>query len=487
MLKALKTALLTTTLCSMALSAAYAADEQAAPADSAAMTAAAPAKAHVKKKHHRHHAKKAAVAAPAATADTAAAKPAKKKHHGKKGMKAAMAAPVAAAPAPVASNDFLGALTSGKFSLDARYRYEEVSQDSLQRPAVANTLRTIVGYETGEYHHFKAQLAALNVIHLSNDTYNDGFNGKTAYPSISDPEDLQLFLGNLTYTGVQDTTVIAGRQQLALDQQRWVGAPSWRQISQTYDGVVVKNKSVKDLELMYGFLFHDNRSGGTGVTNGTYDMHTHLMHAAYTGLKDVKLIGYSYLADIKNVPTSSSATYGARVEASHKLSENVALTGNAEYARQVSYANNPNGFGLDYYLVEPGVNVYGVKTKFGYEVLSSDGTAAVQTPLMSSHAMNGWADVFTTTPTNGLQDAYVDVSYSFKLPVSFLGDTKVGAQWHDYNADHGSTHYGNEYDLDLVQNIGKNYAVGIQYENYINDNYTTSDTQKVIVTGQMKF
>ena len=406
---------------------------------------------------------------------------------------AAEAAKPAAAPvAPPAPTDFMSALTSGSFWLDARYRNESVHQDGTARDAEANTLRSIVGYNTGEFQHFKASVALLNNMQIGNAIYNDGGNGKTAYPSIGDPRDTQLFLANMTYGGLPATTAIVGRQQISLDQQRWVGAPQWRQISQTFDGVLVKNKSISDLELMYGFLFHQNRSPGTGVSNGTYDMNTHIMHAAYTGVKDVKFTGYTYLADIANTATGlaagalSSATFGARVEASHAFTDWLTATGNLEYAHQTPYAKNPGTFALNYYAIEPGVTIAGVKTKFVYEYLGGNGTYAIQSPMMSSHAMNGWADKFTTTPVNGLEDAYVDVAYSFKLPYDFLDDTKLGLQIHDYNAAHISQHYGSEFDLDVVQNIAKHYAVGIQYEAY-NADHNQTDTQKVILTGQVKF
>ena len=479
-----KTALLATTICSFAVSA-HAADQ-------ITVATATPA------------------ATPSATPEsvTTATTPAVT-HHTKKAKKvSADAAPVAApavAPsaAPATNDNIVDALMAGHFWGEARYRYEDIHQDNLARQATANTLRTVLGFDTGDFMHFKAQLAALDVLHLSNDTYNDTTNGRTAYPGITDPQDLQLFLANVTYSGLPDTTATFGRQKIAIDNERWVGAANWRQIAQTFDGLVVDNKSIKDLDLMYAFLFHEQRSAGTGGSNGTYDMHTNVFHAAYTGVKNVKLIGYEYLVDLRNhltgvgvnagFPTTttgaaqlSSNTPGFRIEASQPIFDQVALTGNVEYARQFSYANDLRDFAFNYYAIEPGFTAYGLKAKFIYEYMGGDGVDALQTPMMSGHAMNGWADQFQTTPANGLEDAYIDMSYTFKLPCNYLSDTKIATQLHDYNAANISQHYGSEYDIDFVQNIGKNYAVGVQFENYIADHFA-SDTKKVILTAQVKF
>ena len=42
--------------------------------------------------------------------------------------------------------------------------------------------------------------------------------------------------------------------------------------------------------------------------------------------------------------------------------------------------------------------------KLGFERLEGNGTVALQTPLATLHAFNGWADKFLSTPANGLRD-----------------------------------------------------------------------------------
>ncbi len=395
---------------------------------------------------------------------------------------------------PSMANSFEKAITDGTFSLDTRYRFETVHQTNRDRNAEAHTLRTIVGYDSGSFMNFKVQLAGLNVTHLTNDTYNDGDNGRTNYPSIGDPETSLLYLGNLSYTGLPDTTVIIGRQKVGFDNLRWVGSGMWRQIPQSFDGIQVTNKSVKDLELAYAYLFDQNRASGPGTKYGTYQMNTNLFHAAYTGIENVRWVGYSYLfandsIDPANASSMSTATVGTRVEAGYNVTKPLRLLATGEYARQFNFANNSNRYAVNYYLLSPGVKWNDLKLTYNYEYLQGNGTFAVQTPMVSGHGMNGWADKFSTIPANGLVDSYVSASYKFKLPVSFLGDTVLGAEYHDYNAATDARGYGSEYGLDLVQNIADHYAIGVQYEDFIGaKNYAAyPSTRKIVVTGQIKF
>ena len=64
---------------------------------------------------------------------------------------------IALLPATVVANDsFYEALTGGKVSFSARLRYESVEQDNSLKDADAVTLRTTLGYKTGDFHGFGA-------------------------------------------------------------------------------------------------------------------------------------------------------------------------------------------------------------------------------------------------------------------------------------------------------------------------------------------
>ena len=77
------------------------------------------------------------------------------------------------------------------------------------------------------------------------------------------------------------------------------------------------------------------------------------------------------------------------------------------YARQSDFHRNPNAYAADYWLVDLGLNVSAWRLGLGYEVLGADRGlpfTSFQTPLATLHKFQGWADKFTVTPPNGIQD-----------------------------------------------------------------------------------
>lgn len=401
----------------------------------------------------------------------------------------------AAAPAaaPEQKSDFTKALTEGKVLFDARYRYEYVDQDGLAHNANANTLRTRLGYETGKFQDFSALVEFENVTGFGNEPYNDTINGKTTYPTVADPEDTNVNRLQLTYTGLPDTTAILGRQQLNLDNERFVGSSKWRQNDQTYDGISLKNQSLKDTTLNYDYVWQVNRIFGTKSTAGTWDDNAiHLFNVNYAGLPFGKLTGYTYLLDIPDSKALSSATYGLRFEGKHALTKEVTGLLNLEHAHQRDYADNPNHLNTKYYSVEPGIGFGEWTLKGQYESIEGNGTNAADTahamqfPLSTLHAFDGWADKFLTTPGKGLVDANLGLTYVAKSENPYINGTKAMVVYHDFSAESGSANYGTEWDAMLEQTVEKHYTAGIKFASYnANDLYT--DTVKIMPYLQVKF
>ncbi len=52
-------------------------------------------------------------------------------------------------------------------------------------------------------------------------------------------------------------------------------------------------------------------------------------------------------------------------------------------------------------------------------MLEGNGAIGFATPLATLHIFNGWADLFLTTPANGLKDLYFQAGYS--LPAEAIG------------------------------------------------------------------
>jgi len=101
----------------------------------------------------------------------------------------------------------------------------------------------------------------------------------------------------------------------------------------------------------------------------------------------------------------------------------------------------------------------------GYELLEGDGTYGFSTPLATLHRFNGWADVFLTTPLDGLLDLYLSV-------VGKVAGIELTAVYHDFSADEGGADYGIELDLLASRDFGELYSVLVKYAGYSADALT---------------
>ena len=112
----------------------------------------------------------------------------------------------------------------------------------------------------------------------------------------------------------------------------------------------------------------------------------------------------------------------------------------------------------------------------GYEVLGSDGTVGFATPLATLHAFQGWADKFLATPAAGIEDSYVRLNFPFGKRGRFTSIAAV-AVFHDYDADFGSAHFGEELNLQFVARTER-MTLTAKYADYRADELFT-DTEKM--------
>lgn len=390
-----------------------------------------------------------------------------------RGAAADVALAASATPAATAPNTFEQAVTGGKAHLEFRYRLESVDQDPFSKDALASTLRTRLNYQTLDWNHLSAFLEADNVTVLGNDTYNSTRNGVTDRPIVSDPEYtevnqayVQLKLG--TFTG------IAGRQRIILDNARFIGNVGWRQNEQTYDAVTLKSAALPRTKLLYSYVDNVNRVTGpdSGSQPGNYRSDSHLLN----GLIDVGRFGnltvFDYALDLQNAPALSSNTYGVHYTGAYEFSNTTRFNWAASYAHQQDYADNPNDYSADYYLLEAGLGIGAYGMKAGYEVLGGDTAPnhAFQTPLATLHVFQGWADKFLTTPPGGVEDLYLAASANF-------GALALNLVWHDFSAETGGASYGSEWDASAGYKFAKRYEVLVKAADYQADEFATDTTK----------
>ncbi|EZP72405.1 putative uncharacterized protein precursor [Sphingomonas paucimobilis] len=368
--------------------------------------------------------------------------------------------------------------------IDARLRYEMVEQDGplpLQesRDADAVTMRMRAGGELSKG-PFAFLAEAEGTLALDED-YNSGVNGKTLYPIVPDPENVEVNRVQLQYR-TKPLIVTLGRQRINLDDQRFVGSVAWRQNEQTFDALRIEYMGVKDLKVDVTYAISARTIWGIdGGKFGSVNRPTQIdgdnvfANVAYK-TKLGTVTGFAYLVDedvaVPALLRNSSQTYGARFAGAVPLTGKVKLSYLASYARQSDRAKNPVDYSADYVAAELGLDVAAFKLTAGYELLGSDrdaagaaGGFAFQTPFATLHKFNGWADKFLTTPATGLQDYYAGVAYS--LPkVGKAGPLVASFTFHRFSSDRQSIHYGDEYDAQLTLKIDTHLSALVKYADY---------------------
>ena len=366
----------------------------------------------------------------------------------------------------------VGAVRESKPIIDLRLRSESVDQDGMAKDAEALTLRARLGLETGKAWN-TSLLAEGDFIWPLESRYNSTVNGKTAYPVVADAETYELNRLQLTNTSIADTTVTFGRQRINLDDQRFVGNVGWRQNEQTYDGLRVVNKSVKNLTLDVTYFDQVNRVFGKDSPVGRYDGDNYLANVSYQ-LPVGKLTGFAYLTDFEEAPRDSAETRGVRFTGEKPVNV-VKVAWVASWARQTQHANNPLDFAEDFYTLELTGTFRQYSLGAGYEVLEGNGVRGFSTPLATLHKFDGWADKFLTTPPNGLERRYVTLGYT-KKGLGILDTLTANAVYHKFESNRLNLDYGSEVDLQ-VQAKYQRFNLLLKYADYNADRFAT-DTNK---------
>lgn len=376
-----------------------------------------------------------------------------------------VAALLTASLAPAAAKGLGGFLADGSLLFNLRYRYETVSQDGFAKDAQAHTVRLRAGYRTAAIWNLQA-LAELEATgHLSG-SFNDTVNGHAAYPVVSDPENVELNRLQLLYTGLPDTAVTLGRQEIDLDDQRFVGVVAFRQNEQTFDAVRIDNDSLPGFALTYIYLDRVNRVFGERSRQGHLNGDMHLVNAGYDLKPLGKLIAYAYLLGFDSAPALSTQTYGASLSGRQAAGNEISLIYRAEAATQHPYANNPHRFDLTYLRGELGLSSGIWSALGGVEYLEGDGKTGFSTPLATLHKFQGFADVFLTTPAGGITDAYGKIGIA-KNDLAFgpLTGASLAGWYHDFSNPHGGS-LGSEFDLEAVVHFGSHVSASLTYAKY---------------------
>ncbi len=363
---------------------------------------------------------------------------------------------------------------------EARLRYEGVSQDGLARDADAVTTRIRSGLEA-KTSRVSALVEVQGNLRIAGDNF-DGLNGATTRPLIADPQSIALYRAQLRYTA-PGATITAGRQRIAIDDERFVGQAAIRNNGQTFDAVRAELNPAKGVKADVTYAWGVRTVwgiDGTGARQQAIDGDNVFATLGWTSPIGT-LTGFAYLIDQDEAPVQgyrlSSQSYGIRLAGTRPIGK-AKLAYTASHARQSDWHRNPNDYAADYWLADVALDLNGSRLGAGYEVLGADRDTALtsfQTPLSSIFKFQGWADKFTTTPADGIRDLYVSAGWSWKQ-VGPAKAVSLSAVFHRFESDRLVRHYGDEIDLLAQGKLGRT-TVSVRYADYRADRLLT-DTHK---------
>ena len=197
-------------------------------------------------------------------------------------------------------------------------RYENVDQEGYQSTAAtapklktgeAFTLRSLIGWQTASFKNFSFGVQLTDVHEFTDDfhdrrdnqpEHNNGTGSssldKRQYPNIVDPGYTDINQLYVDWTGINNTKLRLGRQQLNLDNVRFIGDIGFRQNMQVFDGISVLNKSIPNTEI-FAAHFGKVRQITTKLRDGNID----ILNAKYKISPTESLIGYGYFIDVENL------------------------------------------------------------------------------------------------------------------------------------------------------------------------------------------
>ena len=433
-----------------------------------------------------------------------------------------------AAPEAEKEYTFVDSVKEGKPMTSFRLRYETVDQDGFQPgnllglTAPANnptrneelekahglTLRSLIGWQTAPYKNFSFAAQLINVTKFV-DNFNDSTNNTTIngvsnqarnieYAKIIDPSDTDINQLYVDWTGIKNTKFRLGRQQVNLDNVRFIGDIAFRQVMQVFDGASVINKSIPDTEVYLAHFEQVKQITTKTRDDGALD----IANVKYRISATESLIGYAYLDGFDDLglgrawfgnggatPVATAAgkngtvnqkadqgnkIFGVRLDGTHPFNPNFRAHYTAEYAKQTDYNGGDNRIDAHYYKIGGGLGFDNFNMRIDQELLSSNNSKyAFQTPFGTNHLFQGWVDKFLATPVEGIKDTFATATYRY-------GDFVFFADYHIIKSDEdfhtvgsgaatNGNKFGKEWNVAATWNIDKNWMTKLEYGKFTED------------------
>lgn len=321
-------------------------------------------------------------------------------------------------------------------TIDLRYRLEWVDDDRFRDDAVASTLRLRAGIVSPEFSGWRFGLTGHANRHLASDRFNSTANGRSRYPVVGDPDDEAISEAWVGYSLPGQLSVKLGRQRINEDNQRFIGNVGFRQLEQTFDAISLSLTPAAGWQADLRWLDKAHRVFGRSNPsrlNARADLDA-WMATVQRDFGDHQLAVYGHHLEFRD-RVASHRNLGARLTG--RLPGELALNYRLEYARQEGIREQRTAGGQNYIHLRLAGQLEQWHWFAGHERLGGNGHYAVQTPLATLHAHNGWTDQFLTTPAAGLLDTHAAIGARF-------GPWNSLVKLHDFRADSTSLRYGRE-------------------------------------------
>lgn len=365
--------------------------------------------------------------------------------------------------------------------VDVRLQLETLDVESLPETSEALTLRIRTGAEATRGRWTARLEGQANIAIVDN--YADGLDGITDRPVIADPENLALYQAYLGYEAPGFAAKV-GRQEIGLNDERFIGTAPIRQNAQNFDAVRAVWTGIEGLEIdaSYAWAFRPfwGRDGFGSRPESVGGDNVFVNVAVETALGT--LTGFAYIADLDDENAQSfrlsSRTFGARLDGKQEVGGGLGVSYLASFARQSDSGRNPNDYTADFLVVEANAHTGDWKLGAGLEILGADEGlpfASFQRPFNTGLKFLGLAGRFLPTPPDGLRDYYGTAAFA-PGDVGALEKVTLKAAVHHFTSDRELRVYGNELDLVASADIaGTNVA--LRYADYRESGFST-DTQR---------
>jgi hypothetical protein len=234
----------------------------------------------------------------------------------------------------------------GTLSFIARYRLEAFERDGapFTATAFAPTLRLALGYATPEFHGFSLFAQGEAVIVTGPADYSDPTlpsQNRPNLPAILDPKSIEMNQGYLKWTHKiegKKLTFTVGRQEMALNDGRFLRFSDWRQVHGSFDAARADVELPAHFSFAYAFINQFHRQEGYNATDGSPHMHSHLGNLLWIRPGRVRASLYALLLDYRAPAqfTLSTKTFGARLNGPYEFGPDWKLVYTADELRDES-------------------------------------------------------------------------------------------------------------------------------------------------------